>query len=146
MKEFFVTLGGEERKVRFTSADGKALKRRFGKPLRELFFKDVLGCDDAGRMQGTYDLEALHAAITLGINAANRRKVSEDQVSGWCDEHMSPEAGGNLVEIAIPVVEAAFYSGIVVGRSVDLRFESGAEGEGKEQPPAPGPETVKAAE
>lgn len=131
MKVFEVELGGKRRQLRYTPADGVALWKRFNRPLTKLLLEDCLGLRD-GKPTTDFNPEAQLAVLAVGLK-------SEDATVGkWLEQaqYGKPEVSiGDFLGVA---VKAAFYSGIVNGRSIDLdEIKTAAEDdEGKAQEPA----------
>lgn len=143
MREFTVELGGQQRKLRYTTTDAIALKKRFGKPAGRLCTQDVLGRGPDGKRNGDIDPEAQVALVALGLSHEGTR-FSDDQVAEWFDEHML--AGKPIGEILQEAVNAAFYAGICTGSSVDLKKlveeaeAEAAKAKGAKATPPAGPE------
>lgn len=88
-----------------------ALFKRFGRPLTRLFLEDCLGLKD-GAWTGDVNPEVQVAVLAVGL------KVDEEKVYTWLDGLL--QAGKPLGDVILPAIKAAFYSGIVNGRSLDL--------------------------
>lgn len=118
------------RPLRYTSADGVALFKRFGRPLHALFMEDVAGYRD-GKATAQFNPEAQVAVLAAGL------KMPEERVSELLDKHLA--MGGEAGDLLVPCIKAAFYSGILTGKSVDLdakKEDSADEDEpGKEKEP-----------
>jgi hypothetical protein len=145
MKRFSIRLGGQERPVRYTPGDGIQLYKEFGRPLEPLIREDVLGGFDEGgepRNEFRPDVQAVFLRLGLSHDAP---RLTEKGLLDWIEEFL--EAGGNMWELVWPAAKAAYYSGIVLGRSVDLeeRARLAAEGKGEPTPPSP-PAAIPAAE
>lgn len=129
MKVFEVELGGKRRQLRYTPADGVALWRRFNRPLTKLLLEDCLGMRD-GKGTTDWNPEAQMAVLAVGL------KADESQVLKWLEtaQYGRPEVSiGDFLGVA---VKAAFYSGIVNGRSIDLdeiKTTAESDDEGKAQ-------------
>lgn len=144
MKEFTITIGSSdpkaspamrkrERRLAFTSLDGKAIKKRFSTPLVTLFLRDVLGANDDGKLVGLFDPEVQQVVMAIALTRGGAKGVTEDVVGAWFQDHV--DGGGSVIaDFAIPLVQAAFYSGIVNGRRTEIGFEDDDETEeGKAQ-------------
>lgn len=135
--EFLTSEGAPRRfEVRFGMIAARALHQRFKQPLRELFIHSVLGADDRGRVLRAWDPEVQLAALAAGISGGGT-PVVEERVAPWVDAHIA--AGGDVMTLVLPLVKAAFYSGIVTGRSQDLDAAAEQEegqGAGKAAAPA----------
>ena len=145
MKEFSIRLGGEDRRLRYTPGDGIQLYRDFGKPLEHLVRGDILGgFDDEGEPRNEFRPDAQATFLRLGL-AHDLPRLTEKQLLDWIDEHFA--GGGSMWELVWPAAKAAYYSGIVLGRSVDLeeRVKKAAEGKAEPAPSPPAP-TIPAAE
>ncbi len=147
MKEFTVRLGGEERRLRYTPGDGIQLYKEFSKPLEHLVRNDVLGgFDDEGEARNEFRPDAQATLLRLGLSH-DLPRLTEKQLLDWIEEHLA--GGASMWELVWPAAKAAYYSGIVLGRSVDLeeRIKKAKEAEGKAQPaPSPPAPTIPAAE
>lgn len=121
MKTFTVVLGGAERRLRYTSPDAIALHKRFGRPLAQLIREDVLGVDADGNAARAFNPEAHVALLHLGL-AHDIRRLDEAQVLAWLDELLAE--GGDLETVVAEAAKAAYYSGIVYGRRVDIDEEN----------------------
>lgn len=148
MKEYKVTLGGQERRLAYNSFDAIALFKRFGRPITDLLWKGVLGFGKNGKVGAGFDPEAQIAVLTAGLIRGGSR-VTEELVTQWYDTHLQAhKPSGDLLW---PAVKAFFYSGAATGVCMDL--DEVAEEVGKEAPPAgataappTGPASVKAAD
>ncbi len=151
MKEFFITIGGKERRLRYPSADGIRLYQRFGKPLRELVRGDLMGLDADNKAARDFRPDVQLAFLHLGL-AHDIPRLTEDQVLAWIDKHL--EDGSDLEDFMAIAAKAAFYSGIVIGRRLDIDVEQEKAqeqlSEGKapaaEETTTPAPPTIPAAE
>lgn len=121
MKEFSITIGGRERRLRFTSRDAIDLYKAFGKPLVELVKYDLVGLDDENKQMRTTRPDVQIAFLHRGLRHDNPR-LTEDQVIDWVDRHL--EAGLDIEELTVPAGKAAYYSGIVFGKRVDVDAEA----------------------
>lgn len=111
MKVYEVEIGGKVRPLRYTSKAGVALFKRFGRPLTRLFLEDCLGLRDKV-WTGDVNPEAQIAVLATGL------RVDEDKVCDWLDGLL--KAGKPIADLLGPAIKAAFYSGIVNGKSLDL--------------------------
>ena len=145
MKEYFVNLGGQDRRLRYTPKDGVDLYRKFGKPLRALFEFDVLGgfaSDGAGL--ANYNPDAQVAVLLAGLSHDEKR-LTEEKLCGWIEEHYA--SGGTMWDLAHVASKAAYFSGIVLGRSVNIEDDIKTAGKGQpETTPPTTPATVPASE
>jgi hypothetical protein len=144
MKEFTIRLGGEERRLRYTPGDGIQLYKEFGKPLEHLVREDVLGgFEEEGEPRNEFRPDAQASFLRLGL-AHDLPRLGERQLLDWIEEHLA--GGGNIWDLVWPAAKAAYYSGILLGRSVDLDERIRAKAaEGKAEA-ASSPTTVPAAE
>lgn len=151
MKEFFITIGGKDRRLRYTSSDSIRLFQRFGKPLRTLVREDLMGLDADNKATREFRPDVQLAFLHLGL-AHDIPRLTEDQVTAWIDQLL--EEGGDIQDVVTVATKAAYYSGIVLGvrYDVDAEQEKAQEqiGEGKGQaapePPTSTPPAVPAAE
>lgn len=141
MREFFVEIGGKSRRVRYTSSDGRALYRQFEKPLNKLFMDDVLGLhkdpsDGRMRLGGTVNPEAQFAVLMTGLKH-DQPSLTDEMLDSWIDAHL--DAGLPMGDLVGPAVKAAYFKGVVTGRSLDLdEIEKNVvEEQGKGPEPAP---------
>lgn len=111
MKVYEVEIGGKVRPLRYTSKDGVALFKRFGRPLTRLFLEDCLGLK-AGEWTSDVNPEVQIAVLAVGL------KVDEEKVYTWLDGLL--QSGKPIGDVMAPAIKAAFYSGVVNGRSLDL--------------------------
>lgn len=140
MKEFFVTIGGKERRLRYTPRDAIELYKAFQKPLSHLVRLDVLGGFDAkNNSLGDYRPDAQVLFLRVGL-AHDIPQLTEDRVLDWIETHLL--ASGNIWDLVWPAAKAAYYSGIVLGRSVNLEAD---EGKAQTTPSSAAP-TIPAAE
>lgn len=135
--EFRSTEGQQPRRfeVRFGMLAARELHKQFARPLRDLFLRDVLGADELGRVTRSWDPQVQLSVIASGI-AGGGTPVAVERVAAWIDDHIA--RGGDLMEIVTPVTKAAFYAGIVTGRSQDLDAQAEQEegrGKGKARTP-----------
>lgn len=121
MKEFQITVGGSERRLRYTSKDGVLLYQRFGKPLHPLIRDDALGLGRDGKPTRETRPDVQVALLFLGLRH-DLPRLTEDQLSEWIDLHL--EEGGDLADLVSIASKAAYYSGIVLGRRLDIDEES----------------------
>ena len=119
MKDFSIEIGGAVRVLRFTSKDGIALHKRFGRSLNDLAWHGLLGYVD-GVQTADFDPEVQIAILTAGIVRGGAR-VDEDLVTQWFDEHLA--AGKLSGDLLWPALKAMLYSGIVGGKKRDLDEE-----------------------
>ena len=143
MKTFFVTVGGRERQLRYTSEDALALKRRFGKSILQLIRDDVMAIGTVGDVTGVtgdFDREVQVAFLHAGL-ARGGYQITEAKLNALVDKHCGPKdgdvGGGKIGDFVMPAVRAAFYSGVVTGYSKDLEAveeEPSEEAEGNDQP------------
>lgn len=145
-----VTLGGKSFPLGYTPRDAIALKRRFNKPLTLLLRQDVMGMEERPKTQadcksgqvlkpgdtvweakGLHDIEVQIAFLHAGIVSGGARKVTEDQVIDWVDQHMKTEQ--NMGPLVGPIWKAVLLSGIT-GTTVDVETiaEDADEPEGKD--------------
>jgi hypothetical protein len=144
LKEFSIKLGGQDRRIRYTSLDAVKLFNLFGKPLARLLREDVWALNAAGKVTAETRPDVVLALLHIGMQH-DVRQITFEKVAEWVDQHL--EAGGDVAELTQVAVRAAYYSGIVIGRSVDLP-DGELEG-GKADGPAaetPRPAATKAAE
>jgi hypothetical protein len=115
-----VSLGGEDRVLKFTAAEAMELNRHFNKPMRRLMAEDICPTDGAG--QPTYDFnhEAVIYALYMGLR--HIRKMSLELAVRWFTEAIG-EGGDGAVSITNQIIDAMYLSGIVRGYSVDLHKE-----------------------
>lgn len=142
MKSFYVTINGQERQLRYSSEDGVALKRRFGKSLLRLIQEDVMSIGIIGRkpaVTGDFDRETQVAFVLAGLHRAGYQ-IPESKLMAAIDKHCGPKdgdhGGGKIGDFVMPAVRAAFYAGVVTGSSLDLDTveEDPEDAEGNEQP------------
>lgn len=105
-----------ERRVRYTSKDGIALQRRFGRSVAVLIQECLVGQSDDGVDTKLYDREVQIAVLHLGL-AHDMPKVLEDQVVEWVDAELI--AGRTIRDVVWPAYKAAMYAGLL-GRSIDV--------------------------
>lgn len=143
-KEFVITFGGKERRIRFTTNDARVLRKRFDKPLSSLIAENLMGWRNGTKHD--YDLEAIAAVAMLGLQHFDRT-VTEDKFftggenGGWLDDTIDE---GSLEEKIVILARAVYASGVVNGHPVDIdnvvkRFMGDATpsgDEGKAAPPA----------
>lgn len=136
MEDPVIKIGGMERPVRLTMADGALLQKHFGfeKPGMWLVNR-VLGVNFDGTSAsgfGSYDLTGQLSTIALAVNRGAGKKlkdrVTEDKVSNWLDEiHeqiRDEKAEPNAVKLVLwTVVAAAFDAGWVMEKPYDLKAE-----------------------
>ena len=140
MKEYVITIGGKERRLRYTPRDAIELYKAFSKPLGHLVRQDVLGGFDAeNNSLGDYRPDAQVLFLRVGL-AHDIPRLTEDQVLNWIEAHLAE--GGNIWDLVWPAAKAAYYSGIVLGRSLDLEDD---EGKAQTTPSSAAP-TIRAAE
>jgi hypothetical protein len=120
MKTYHVTIRGQERLLRFTSADAVALKRKHGKTVLRLIREDVLAQDLDGNLTGDTDIE-VQASLVATCLQRGGMKVTELEVLQFFDElFLSENPDARIGDLVMPAVAAAFYSGAVTGRSKDI--------------------------
>lgn len=109
MEEFFVTLDGQKRRLRFTSKDGIAIKKRMGKPLAAL----IEGAGSGFSLTG--DQELLAVLLTIGSKHDDPAVTEElflEEERGLFDRVIA--AGGpELLEAFNTALRAADAAGIV---------------------------------
>jgi len=145
MKEFTIRLGGADRRLRYTPRDAIEIYKAFQKPLSELVHNDVLGgFDEEGNPRNAYRPDAQAVFLRVGL-AHELPRLSENALLDWIEEHLT--GGGSLWDLVWPAAQAAYYSGIVLGRSVDLeeRAKQALEGKAQTTPSSAAP-TIRAAE
>ncbi len=146
MKEFTVTLGGKDRRVRYTSRDGVALEKKFEKPVPTLLLHDLVG-QVGGKVDVTlYRREVQVHVLFLGL-LHDWPKLIEEQVYDLVDAELLK--GRTIRDIVWNAYKAALYAGLT-GRSIDVDtfFEAAVEeatadkaaaGEPEGNAEAPGP-------
>jgi hypothetical protein len=142
MKEFTVSLGGRERRVRYTSKDGIALEKAFGKSVPLLLQHDLVG-QQGGRIDVTlYRREVQVRVLFLGL-VHDWPKLIEDQVYDLVDAELLK--GRTIRDIVWNAYKAALYAGLT-GRSIDvdtvveaLAEDEKAAGDTEGNAEAPGP-------
>lgn len=155
-KTYSVTLGGQERRLKFTIDDAVTLGREFkeelkGRSLNAFMFEDVLGFasvddPDVKDKKGyawvnQFNPRARIAVLGLALRRGGT-KASDAHVSDWLDAHA--DNGGNILALVMPAVFAAYYGGAITGARIDIEEtlkELAAhlgigDDEGKDQSPA----------
>lgn len=136
MKQFYVTLGGKERRLRYTTSDSVKLDRRFGKAVGVLVWRDILtvrgDADGAKRVTGRgASMDVCVAFLHLGL-AHDEPKLTEETVYEWIDEYIEASPNNKFGTLVEAVVRAAYMSGIVNGQQTDfdelLKGDKGSEG------------------
>ena len=130
-REVFVKLGGEDRRLRFTTREGIELKRRFNKTPKRLLHEDIAPSAN-GRPTLDFDPEVVVAALFLGLRHELRRKESEVTVEQWFDVACK---AGEAVLIVNQLVDAIMLDGIT-GQSIDFEARRAAR-EAEDDEPAP---------
>lgn len=121
-KEFRVVFGGEDRLIRFASADMKALQRRFGfESPGEWLIHRVLGLNMETWSLKSYNIEAQQALLSVGFSRGGK-PTTESLVERMWDDTI--ERGGSVKDAIWAAVCAAFASGAVLGESIDWEKES----------------------
>lgn len=131
MKQFHVTLGGQERRLRFTSSDAKTVRRRlnttFVPAVRAAIAMDA---DGKAHPEQGLDFEALVVLLALGLGHDDVA-VTEEKAGELLDAFIAE--GGNAWKVGEVIGLAAFYAGLMTGSSVDI--DARVEELGKETPP-----------
>ena len=145
MKEFFVEFTpGKPKRLRYTSADGITLKKRFGKPLFNILIEDLIGMRREEFQPGKpitfdgrlMDRETQIVVLCLGLRHEDLR-VTEERVMELLDGALGEQR--SIADVILPAFKAVCYSGML-GESFDLdatiaEIEAKA-AEGKEKGPA----------
>ncbi len=129
MKDYHVVLGGKERRLRYRSRDRIEVEAALNRPgsspsdrdwrsMHQILRHDVMGLDENNEPTGRTSLRAQAYFLWVGIRH-EAPGVTLEQVLDWIDEHL-PQPIGALID---PVWKAAFYSGVVLGFSLDIEAE-----------------------
>lgn len=137
MKEFYVMLGGAQRKLRYTSRDGIEAKKRLGKPLWKAAAEAERG-----------DLEILAVLLELGLrhndpNISEESLLGSDTEEGLIDKAIQ-EGGSQVMQLYADCLNAAAYAGLLNLKQTDAGFKIKAE-KGKADGDAATPQAVPAA-
>lgn len=121
-REFRVVFGGEDRLIRFASADMKALQRRFAfESPGEWLVHRVLGLNMETWSLKSFNIEAQQALLAVGFSRGGK-PTTESLVERLWDDTIA--RGGSVKEAVWAAVCAAFASGAVLGEAIDWEAES----------------------
>jgi len=122
MREFRAVFGGEDRAIKFASADMKALHRRFNfESPGEWLIHKVLGLNMETWSLKAFDIEAQHALLAVGFSRGGK-PTTESYVERLWDDTI--DKGGSVKPAIWAAVCAAFASGAVLGEAIDWEAEA----------------------
>lgn len=139
-REVYVTLGGAERLLHFTTHDAITLQRRFGKKPKQLLREDIAPSEIVDRdgevkriLSGEFSPEVVCAALYLGIVRAmpsrERRGISESDVIDWFDEGCRTVGAGVFINKLCDAILLDGITGVSVDSDAARRAKEESEGE-----------------